>query len=148
MSMAHENLFQDVVRCHLCETPSPSLHCDVCHTHLCEDCEETHLLNESIEHIVVPFKLQGCITRCQKHSSGVCESYCEQCHTAVCKQCASSKEHSGHKFVDVVGKLESQREVLQYDLYDLEKFIYPKHQESASNIHLLSTNIEKTYTEK
>lgn len=32
---------QEVVRCHICETPGPSLHCEVCYVCLCELRRET-----------------------------------------------------------------------------------------------------------
>lgn len=37
---------QDVLRCHLCEVPVPSYHCDFCHTNLCKTCAGKHLLDE------------------------------------------------------------------------------------------------------
>lgn len=49
---------QDVVRCQLCETPVPALHCDMCHVDLCKDCLSEHYSDRSIEHSVVPFALR------------------------------------------------------------------------------------------
>lgn len=40
--MDPEYSLQDLVRCHICESPGPSLHCDICDKHLCRDCEEKH----------------------------------------------------------------------------------------------------------
>lgn len=56
--MDSENNLQDVARCHLCETPDPPLHCDVCHKHTCEACLGEHYSDESKEHSVVPFVLR------------------------------------------------------------------------------------------
>lgn len=99
---------QDVVRCHLCGIPEPSLHCDICDKHVCKECEETHISGEFSEHKLVPFKLRGCIIKCQKHSSKMCDRYCEQCNIPVCERCTST-EHKGHQSMDVVTKLESQK---------------------------------------
>lgn len=41
-----EYSLQDVVRCLLCETPSPTLQCDICHVRVCDECEETHFEEE------------------------------------------------------------------------------------------------------
>lgn len=43
LTMNPEYSLQDVVRCHLCETPGPSLYCEICDISLCEDCKEKHL---------------------------------------------------------------------------------------------------------
>lgn len=45
--MDPEYSLQDLVRCHLCETPSGPGYCDICDVHLCEDCEEKHFADES-----------------------------------------------------------------------------------------------------
>lgn len=122
---------QDVVRCHLCETPEPPLHCDICDKHLCKECEKTHISGGYTEHKLVPFKLRGCIIKCQKHSSKICDRYCEQCHISVCERCTST-EHRDHQSVDVVRKLESQKQILLNELQELENSIYPKYKEFAS----------------
>lgn len=50
---------QDVVRCHLCETPMPHFHCDICYKNVCKSCEKKHILDGSTEHKVVPYQLQS-----------------------------------------------------------------------------------------
>lgn len=61
--MEPKNL-QDMVRCNICETPNPALHCEMCNNHLCKDCEKNHLSERRTEHKVVPFYLRGCIKKC------------------------------------------------------------------------------------
>lgn len=132
--MDSEYSLQDVVRCHLCETPSPTVHCYTCDIHLCEDCEGEHLLDLSKNHRIIPFKLRFLRTMCTKHSSKFCERYCEQCNIPICVHCAAAKTHRGHKFFDVVKTFESKKQVLKRDLHELEKIINPKYEDIASNI--------------
>lgn len=75
--MDPEYSLQDVVLCHLCETPTPPLHCENCGKHMCNESEKLHLSDQSNEHLVVPIKLRGCFMIFQKHCSEVCEGYCE-----------------------------------------------------------------------
>lgn len=138
---------QDVLRCHLCETPSPYLYCDICHIHLCEGCEGEHLLKKSTEHKVVPFKKRGIIPYCSLHSTNISVLHCEQCDIPVCATCASSKEHHGHKFIEVLKHLENKKRVIQRDLQELEKSFYPAYQEIASNIPVQKADLNKN-TEK
>lgn len=125
---------QDVLRCRLCETPGPPLYCDICHIHLCTTCEGEHILDETKEHKVVPFKMRTSSTICTKHSSKICELYCEQCDIALCVRCVSSKEHKGHEFFDMAKVLNRQKEVLERDLHELEKYIYPRYQNTAATL--------------
>lgn len=138
---------QDVLRCHLCETPSPYLYCNICHIHLCEGCEGEHLLKKSTEHKVVQFKKRGIIPYCPLHSTNISVLHCEQCDIPVCATCASSKEHHGHKFIEVLKHLENKKRVIQRDLQELEKFIHPVYQEIASNIPVQKVDLNKN-TEK
>lgn len=133
---------QDVVRCYLCEIPLPSLHCGICEVNICEVCEEKHLQDKSNLHEIVPFKNRGIILKCQIHSSRICSLHCEQCDIPICVQCAFSKEQQGHKFVDIMTKIETQKKILQRELQELEKCIYPKYQEMASNISVQKVELK------
>nr|XP_034329299.1 tripartite motif-containing protein 5-like [Crassostrea gigas] len=141
--MDPEYCLQDTVRCQLCETPVPHLHCVICNIHLCKDCEGKHLSNKSREHKVVPFKYQRSIPKCEKHSITICELYCEQCDIPICSICVSSKEHQTHGVVDILESLKNKTQFLQKDLQDFEKFIYPKYQEIASRISEQKVNMNK-----
>nr|XP_019924001.2 uncharacterized protein LOC105331158 [Crassostrea gigas] len=134
---------QDVLRCHLCETPAPPMYCDICHIHLCVACVGKHLLDESKEHKVVTFKKRGFAPECSKHSKKLCELVCEQCDIPICVQCISSGEHLGHKAVEILKSLETKKEVLQRDLDELESLIYPKYQEIVSYIPLQKADLNK-----
>ncbi|XP_065927008.1 tripartite motif-containing protein 3-like [Magallana gigas] len=134
---------QDVLRCHLCETPGPPMYCDICHIHLCVACVGKHLLDESKEHKVVPFKKRGLNPKCSKHSTQLCDLHCEQCDIPICVECVSSNEHLGHKLIGILKILDTKREALKKDLQELEHTIYPKYQEIASNIPVQKTDLNK-----
>ncbi|XP_052681607.1 tripartite motif-containing protein 3-like [Crassostrea angulata] len=135
---------QDVLRCDLCETSVPPMYCDICHIHLCKACVGEHLSEFTKEHKIVPFEKRRSTAKCPNHSSKICELYCEQCDIPICVQCTSSTEHQGHTFVYVVKIREKQRSLLQKDLQELEKLIFPKYQEIASNIPVQKVNFNKT----
>lgn len=114
--MDPECSFQDVVRCHLCETPTPPLHCDVCDKYLCDTCKAEHLFDESKHHRVVPFKMQRSTTKCKNHSKEICELFCEQSGITICALCFSSKEYQTLKVVDILTSVESKKRVKELHL--------------------------------
>ncbi|XP_065928549.1 tripartite motif-containing protein 3-like [Magallana gigas] len=138
-----ENSLQDVARCHHCEAPGPSLHCDICNKHVCKDCEKEHVSDQLNMHKLVPFTLRGCITICKLHSSQICDQLCEKCLIPICVVCAS-KKHQGHGFSDVVVKLEQKRKDFKRDLEELE-IIHPKLKEIAVYTINQTANLNKNY---
>eukprot|EP00105_Crassostrea_gigas_P040006 XP_019924154.1 PREDICTED: tripartite motif-containing protein 45-like [Crassostrea gigas] len=144
---------QDVVRCDVCDTPVPPLHCDFCQTNLCTACVGEHMLDLSKKHQVVPFQDRGSTPNypiCTKHSPKQCELHCEQCDIPICVHCVSSESHKNHKLVDIYTNYEKKRENLQKDLQELVKSLSPKYQEIANKITVqkadLSKNSEKLTT--
>eukprot|EP00105_Crassostrea_gigas_P036180 XP_019920328.1 PREDICTED: uncharacterized protein LOC109617877 [Crassostrea gigas] len=151
MTMDPEYSLQDVLRCHLCETPAPPMYCAICDKYLCKACEKDHLSDLSKKHKVLPFKKRKYLPKCQKHSSKICEHYCEQCGIPICATCSFSEEHSGHQFIDIIKVMDNKKEIIQKNLQELEKTIYLKYQEIASiitdQITALNKNSQKLTTE-
>ncbi|XP_052678943.1 tripartite motif-containing protein 3-like [Crassostrea angulata] len=141
------NVAQDVLLCSLCDTHGPPMYCDICHIHLCKACVGEHLSDESKEHKVVSFKKRGSTTRCPKHSSKQCELYCQNCDIPICAACASSEEHQGHKFIEILKSIAYKKEGIKRDLQELEKFIFPKYQEIASNISAQKADLNENSQE-
>ncbi|XP_022293786.2 uncharacterized protein LOC111104232 [Crassostrea virginica] len=134
---------QDVIGCDLCETPVPPKHCDICHIHLCEACVGKHLSDQTKDHYIVPFKLRGITPKCTKHSTKVCTQLCTTCNIPVCPLCVASSEHEQHKKEDILKLFETKRKLMQKDLPDLEKSIYPRYQEAATNIPVQRADVNK-----
>ncbi|XP_065926361.1 E3 ubiquitin-protein ligase TRIM71-like isoform X2 [Magallana gigas] len=144
--MDPRNSAQDVVRCTLCQDSVAPMYCEVCHIHLCGNCVEKHFSDSSKVHNVVPLK-QYLTTlnypKCRKHPTKQCELHCEQCDIPICVQCISSKKHLGHIQNDILKTIESKTEKLEKDLQELEKFLYPKYKEIASNIPVQKADLSK-----
>lgn len=124
---------QDVVRCHVCENPLQVLQedCKVCFKHFCEACFSKHLSDNSKTH------------NCPKHSSNIIENHCEQCDSPICAICASSKQHRGHTIISILENYVKKKKVIEKDLTELEKSLYPMHQEIASNILVQKANLNE-----
>lgn len=82
LTMDPEYSRQDVVRCHLCETPGPSLYCEICDISLCEDCKEKHLSYKWYGHKsgILPFILRGRSTKQKrkKNAGKLCKIWLNQ----------------------------------------------------------------------
>ncbi|XP_052703021.1 uncharacterized protein LOC128179598 [Crassostrea angulata] len=137
---------QDVVRCTLCRDSVAPMYCAVCHIHLCNECVDKHFSDSSKVHNVVPLK-QYLNTlnypKCRQHPTKQCELHCEQCDIPICAQCISTQKHLGHIQVDILKTFESKSEMLQKDLQELEKSIYPKYKEIESNIPVQKADLSK-----
>ena len=138
-----DECLQDVIRCDLCETPVPPKHCEPCNIHLCEACVGKHLSNESKDHYIVPFKQRGSIPKCQYHSTKLRIIFCKDCNVPICAICSSWGEHVEHKTEDILKAMAEKKELIRKDLQKLEKSIYPKYQEAATNIPVQRADINK-----
>ncbi|XP_078341285.1 uncharacterized protein LOC111109014 [Crassostrea virginica] len=134
---------QDVIRCDLCDFPVPPKHCELCHIHLCEACVDKHLSDQSKEHCIVPFKLRGSIPKCPTHSTKVCTFLCTECNICICPHCVTLSQHEKHEKEDIMKVFETKQELMQKDLQELEKFIYPRYQEAARNIPVQRADVNK-----
>ncbi|XP_052707950.1 E3 ubiquitin-protein ligase TRIM71-like isoform X3 [Crassostrea angulata] len=137
---------QDVVRCDVCDTPVPPLHCDFCQTNLCKACVGEHMLDFSKKHQVVPFQDRGSTPNypnCSEHVKEQCKHYCEQCDIPICAPCISSGNHQSHKLVDIFNTFKSKKEDLQRDLNEFQNILSPKYQEIASNIPVQKADLSK-----
>eukprot|EP00105_Crassostrea_gigas_P040214 XP_019924362.1 PREDICTED: uncharacterized protein LOC109619216 [Crassostrea gigas] len=123
---------QDVLRCHICDTPGPLMYCDICHIHLCKACVGEHLSDQSKEHKVLPFEKRGSTPKCLKHSSNISVLYCKHCNIHLCVTCASSGKHQGHKLIEIMKNIDIKKDAIHKDLQELEKNIFPQYQEIAS----------------
>lgn len=135
---------QDVIRCYICEAPTPLMYCDICRIGLCKACVAEHLSDESKEHRVVLFKRRGSIANypsCNEHPTKNCELFCEQCDVPICVHCVASQVHKGHDFLQHIETNMSKVKVIQKDLRELEKMIYPKYQEIAADIQFQKTEL-------
>uniref|UniRef100_K1QZL4 Tripartite motif-containing protein 2 n=1 Tax=Magallana gigas TaxID=29159 RepID=K1QZL4_MAGGI len=145
LTMDPRSSAQDVVRCDVCDTPVPPLHCDFCQTNLCKACVGEHMLDFSKKHQVVPFQDRGSTPNypiCQKHSLKHCELHCEQCDIPICVLCVSSKSHENHEKMDIISYFEAKKHDLQTDLQELDKTVIAKYQEIASNITVQKADLK------
>lgn len=145
--MDPEYSLQDVVRCHVCETPVPPYYCVMCCLNLCNDCKNSHISvfsEDSKDHYIVPFRYRRSVVNCQKqHPSKISKSYCKQCNIPICEECAS-KDHCNHEIIDLVEAFESKKKSLRKDLQELEKSLYPKYGEITSIITNQKTGLDES----
>lgn len=128
--MESDDNLQDVLRCHLCDTPIPQLYCDLCQINLCASCVGVHILDgcDSKKHNVRPMTEKWYPNPvCSKHSARQCDLYCNTCHSSICTLCVISGEHDMHKKVEIF-------QAFQNTLDDLVKNIYPRHQKVLEDI--------------
>ena len=119
--MDSSNSGQDLIRCDLCESPIPPLHCDLCHTNLCKACVGEHISDFSKEHKVVQFSERGArpvYPKCSPHSGKACELQCTKCGTPVCSLCVT-EGHRGHDLSSILKTYTAQKEKMKKDLEGL-----------------------------
>ena len=131
---------QDVVRCTLCKDAVAPMYCEVCHIYLCQECVATHLADQSNVHKVASLTQFLSSPKCPDHPTKQCEFHCKHCDVPICSQCVILKTHKHHDVIDLIENSKNKKEVLRKDLQELEKYIYPKYQESAAIIKAQKTN--------
>ena len=82
----------------------------------------------------MPFKLRGITPTCPTHYLNACTQFCTECSIPICSLCVASDEHKEHGKNDILNMFETKRELMQKDLQVLEKYVYPRYQEAATNI--------------
>ncbi|XP_022309178.2 uncharacterized protein LOC111114923 [Crassostrea virginica] len=87
------------------------------------------------------------VVRCALCRDAVAPLYCNVCHTHLCKDCVEKHFSDKSKVHNVVPleqflstDFESKRDILRRDLQELEKYIFPKYQESAAIIKTQKTD--------
>lgn len=141
--MDPHNRAKDMLLCHLCKASVSFLYCDINKEHLCKDCVGEHPVYFTKGYSTAFFQKRISTAKCLKHNAKICELYCKYCDIPICVQCVYSKEHQGHTFVDIVRDLEEQKYVLENDLQELEKSIFPKFQEIESFIKVQKADLNE-----
>ncbi|XP_065928638.1 E3 ubiquitin-protein ligase TRIM71 [Magallana gigas] len=137
---------QDVVRCDVCDTPVPPLHCDFCQTNLCKACVGEHMLDLSKKHQVVLFQDRGSTPNypyCSEHVKEQCKHYCEQCDISLCVYCITTGNHQNHNLIDIFSITERKKIELQEDIKELEKSLSPKYQEIVNILTVQKADLSK-----
>ena len=129
--------------CNLCETPVSSKQCNICHTLLCEACVEEHLSDQSKHHNITSFETLGILQKCKKHSTKACKQLCKTCNIPICSSCVASGKHKQHENEDILNMFKTKKKLMQKDLQDLMKFMYPKYKEFATNIPVRRADVGK-----
>lgn len=135
---------QDVVRCDICDSPVPPLHCEACCLNLCKNCVADHLLELPKKHQVVPYQERGRSPNypsCPEHAKEECKYFCEQCDNPICVHCISSGNHRNHTLIDIINIFERKKGDLQYDLKELEESIFPKYEDFTTSIRKRKTDL-------
>ena len=141
--MDSRNSGQDLIRCDLCDSPMPPLHCGLCHTNLCKACVGEHISDFSKEHKVVQFSERGAnpvYPKCSPHSGKACELHCTKCDTPVCSLCVA-ESHQEHTFSSILKTYTATKEKMKKDLEELLNDLR-KYENRASKI-----DGEKSYLE-
>lgn len=126
-----------MVRC-LREKPVPTLHCNICRVHLCEICLGKHIVYKSENLKLVPFEKRGPTPNLHKfpeHLGKQIQLNCKQCQIFICMQFFSNKHHY-HDVEDFFKCFKRKQKVLQRDLQELQKYIFPKYHEIACTIQI------------
>ncbi|XP_052707966.1 uncharacterized protein LOC128183114 [Crassostrea angulata] len=144
--MDNEQKAQDVVRCDVCDTPVPLLHCDFCQIYLCKACVGGHMLDLSKKHQVVPFQERRSSLNypyCSEHVKEQCKHFCQQCDISLCVYCITNGNHQNHNPVDICSILKRKKIEIQEDIEELDESFSPKYKEIVNNITLQKTDLNK-----
>ena len=70
---------------------------------------------------------------CQTHYPQICELRCKECNIAICASCVFS-DHENHQKEDILKYLTDKKELIEKDLSELNKSIYPDYQKCANDL--------------
>ncbi|XP_062606367.1 uncharacterized protein LOC134268189 [Saccostrea cucullata] len=138
---------QVILLCDLCQKAALQSHCELCHVNLCIVCVGEHLSDSSKRHKIVPYKHRTSpnYPKCPNHTQKHWELYCEKCDIPLCSTCIASDKHHGHKLTDVLQNPSFIQEILNKDLKELEKRIYPSYEEISLDLNSEKVNLDKHY---
>ncbi|XP_061184357.1 uncharacterized protein LOC133192357 [Saccostrea echinata] len=141
---------KNLIRCDLCETETVQVNCETCHVRLCNSCIGEHMTSDASKnkHEIVRFTFQKSIPLyplCAFHDKEHCEMYCDDCNIPVCITCITSYQHSGHKFLKLLQVLDERKKQIVKEQNELNKVIYPKYHEIASNVEYMIKEVKKKY---
>ena len=89
------------------------------------------------------FETLGILQKCKKHSTKACKQLCKTCNIPICSSCVASGKHKQHENEDILNMFKTKKKLMQKDLQDLMKFMYPKYKEFATNIPVRRADVGK-----
>ena len=139
---------QDVARCDLCEITLAQNYCDFCHIYLCKPCIGEHVFDDYRKHKIVLFKDRRSTLiypECETHQDQTCKYQCRECKIVVCSHCIVSEQHKEHPFLELKEVFLKKREIISYDLEEIDKELLPEYDEIAIDLEHEISRLDVEY---